>query len=83
MIKAKKFIGKYENIYKIKNNNEILYNILLEKYDKMIVNNLICETLHPDNMIAKLYTLLPRYNLEQQCRMIATYNNFVTKKISK
>ena len=83
MIKAKKFIGKYENIYKIKNNNEILYNILLEKYDKMIVNNLICETLHPDNMIAKLYTLLPRYNLEQQCKMIATYNNFVTKKISK
>jgi hypothetical protein len=83
MIKAKDFIGKYENIYKIKNNNQILYNILLKKYDKMIVNNLICETLHPDNMIAKLYTLLPRYNLEQQCKMITTYNKIVTKKLSK
>jgi hypothetical protein len=83
MIKAKSFIGKYENIYKIKNNNEILYNILLEKYDKMIVNNLICETLHPDNMIAKLYTLLPSYNLEQQCKMIKVYNKVVSKKLSK
>ena len=80
---AKDFIGKYENIYKIKNNNQILYNILLKKYYKRIVNNLICETLHPDNTIAKLYTLLPRYNLEKQCQMITTYNKFVSKKLSK
>ena len=83
MIKAKDFVGKYENIYKIKYDNEILYNILLKKHDKMIVNNLICETLHPDNMIAKLYTLLPGYDLEEQCKMIKTYNKYVTKKLSK
>jgi hypothetical protein len=83
MIKAKDFIGKYENIYKIKNKNQILYNILLKKHDKMIVNNLICETLHPDNTIAKLYTVLPRFNLEQQCEMIAKYNKIFSKKLSK
>ena len=36
-------------------NNEILYNILLEKHDKMIVNNLIVETLNPKNLVAKSY----------------------------
>ena len=44
-----------ENIYKVKYNGEILYNILMEDYSKIVVNNLICETLHPDNLIAKLY----------------------------
>jgi hypothetical protein len=79
MIKAKDFIGKYKNIYKINYKNEILYNVLLEDYDKMIVNNLICETLHHDNSIAKLYCLLPNYNLEQQSQFIKEYNNIVTK----
>ena len=79
MIKAKEFIGKYQNIYKINYNNEILYNVLLEDYDKMIVNNLICETLHPDNAVAKLYCLLPNYNLEQKTQFIKEYNNIVSK----
>jgi hypothetical protein len=81
MIKAKDFIGKYENIHKINYNNEILYNVLLEDYDKMIVNNLICETLHHDNSIAKLYTLLPNYTLEQQTQFIKEYNNIVRSKV--
>jgi len=80
MIMAKDFIGKYENVYKVKYKGEILYNVLLEDYDKMIVNNLICETLHPENMIAKLYTLLPNYNIEQQCQIIKKYNTIVSKK---
>ena len=31
----------------IKYNDEILYNVLLETPDKMVVNNMIVETLHP------------------------------------
>ncbi len=27
----------------------------MERYDKITINNLICETLHPDNFIARLY----------------------------
>lgn len=85
MIKAKEFVGKYDNVYKIKYNGEILYNVLLEKYDKMVVNNLICETLHPNNMISKLYTLLPNYTLEKQYEIIEEYNkeyNKITKYMS-
>ena len=33
-----------------------LYNVLMEEYNIMLVNNMEVETLHPDNPIAKLYT---------------------------
>ena len=55
-IEAYKFLDKFDNVNEVEYNNEILYNILMKKYDKIEVNNLICETLHPDNLIAKLYT---------------------------
>ena len=29
----------------------------MENHDKMVVNNLICETLHPENGIAILYNI--------------------------
>ena len=51
----------------------------MEEHDKMMVNNLICETLHPNNMISKLYTLLPNYSLEQQYEIIEEYNKEYTK----
>lgn len=46
---------KNTEIIKIKNNGRILYNILMEKHDKMMVNNLVAETLDPKNSVAKLY----------------------------
>lgn len=59
LVEAKKI---YENeqksnflISKIPNKNKYLYNILLEKHSKIKVNNLICETLDPSNIVAKLY----------------------------
>jgi len=53
---AEQFIDNFDNIYEIDYNGEILYNILLQKHSNVSVNNLICETLHPKNIIAKLYT---------------------------
>jgi hypothetical protein len=80
MRKAKDFLGKYETVTKIKyKKGEILYNVLLGGYDKMLVNNLICETLHPESLIAKLYTLLPNYTLDQQHQIITKYNTIVKK----
>jgi hypothetical protein len=35
--------------------DEYLYNVLLETYGVMTVNNMVIETLHPSNPIAKLY----------------------------
>jgi hypothetical protein len=45
----------------------VLYNILLEKHDQMMVhNNLIVETLHPDNTIAKLAVLTKNMSEEEE-----------------
>ncbi len=59
MVKVSELI--HHKIYKIKYNKEILYNILLQSHDTIVVNNLIFETLHPNNIIAKLYTI---YNFD-------------------
>jgi ribosomal protein L13E len=79
LIKAKEFINKFDNVYKLKYNGEILYNILMEKYDKMIINNLICETLHPENTAAQLCKILQTLNAEQQELLIKQSNELVIK----
>ena len=40
-------INNAQKVYKIKYDNQPMYNILLEQYDTMMVNNLIVETLYP------------------------------------
>jgi len=74
MFDAEWFIGKFENVYKVKYDGEILYNVLMENYDKMIVNNLLCETLHPENHIAKLYKLFKKIDHSDYNKLIKTYN---------
>jgi hypothetical protein len=54
-VAAEKFLSLSKKVTKVKYNGELLYNVLLENYGTLQVNNLVCETLHPDNLIAKLY----------------------------
>jgi hypothetical protein len=56
LIKAYRFIEMFENVKKVKYNGEILYNIVMKNYRKIVANNMICETLHPKNIIAKVYS---------------------------
>ena len=35
--------------------DEMMYNILMDNHEKIIVNNLICETLNPEHPYAKKY----------------------------
>jgi hypothetical protein len=79
MRQAKEFVGLNDNIYKINYRKEVLYNVLMEEHDKMVVNNLICETLHPKNRIAKLYRVLQKLNPEKQNDLINKYNEYVIK----
>jgi uncharacterized delta-60 repeat protein len=75
MIEAKELVGKVEGIYTKKYNNEILYNILLEKHDVMIVNNLIVETLDPNNLLAKVYN--SGFTEEEQQDLIVKINDTI------
>ena len=54
MIKARDLADMCKNVKKVSYNGETLYNVLLEKDGKMLVNNMICETLHPENIAAKI-----------------------------
>ena len=74
---AKSFIGKFENVYKIKYTGETLYNVLMEKHDKMMVNNLICETLHPENSTAQIFIALQKLNPEEQRELIEAVNEYI------
>ena len=74
MIMAKKFAGKFDGVYKIPYNRESLYNVLLETHNKMMVNNLICETLNPENPVAQLYTQLQRIPKNKHSAVIEEFN---------
>lgn len=55
MKEASRCVGKYKGISLIPYAGEKLYNVLLEEYGIMKVNGLLCETLHPENPVAKLF----------------------------
>jgi hypothetical protein len=55
LVPAYRFLNFSREVKKVKYSGEVLYNVLLSKYSLMNVNGLICETLHPENIIAKLY----------------------------
>lgn len=81
LISVKELIN-YKTICYIKYTGEILYNVLLNNYSMMIVNNLICETLDPRNGIAKLYLAVKdnKLTFNQEQELINKYNNYVTEK---
>ena len=67
----------YDNIVKTKYNGELMYNVLLDNHNKMLVNNLVCETLDPDNTMAKLNNLLKQLPRERQRIVIKEFNEHI------
>ena len=55
LIEAYKLANFYKDIKYIPYKGEILYNVLMENWETMKVHNMEVETLHPDNIIAKLH----------------------------
>jgi hypothetical protein len=78
MMDAYKFLDYYEDVKKIDYDGDILYNILMDDHETVNVNNLVCETLHPDHEIAKLYK--NNYSEEYTDTVIAFMN--YSKKVS-
>ena len=57
MTKARDLVDLCENVTFIPYNGETLYNVLLKQHDTMMINNMVCETLHPENIAAKISTM--------------------------
>jgi len=83
MVNSNELLRKSKGVKKVKYTGEVLYNVLLENHETMVVNNLICETLNPENYIAKLYTLLNKTTSKEHRTIIQFYNNIFHKNISK
>jgi hypothetical protein len=50
MVEAYTLVGKINNVRFLPDfNKTILYNVLMETHTIMLVNNIICETLNPEN----------------------------------
>ena len=82
MIKAKDFVNSHwEGVSFIPyRRGEVLYNVLLEKHGKMMVNNLVCETLDPENGVARLYRLLKTLSPEQQNEVLKHVSSQIDEK---
>ena len=76
LIDAHRFVG-IKGIEAVPYSGEILYNILEDNYSLMKVNNIVCETLDPTNVVARLYNS----NLgEEYKKKIISAANHTTKK---
>ena len=83
MREAKYFLDNYEGVVKVKYHGEVLYNVLMETHSQMSVNNLICETLHPNNIIAKLYTTKFKHSDDVRDKIILSLKKCVKNKDTK
>ena len=83
LVRADYFLNNVENVFKYDYNNEILYNILLEEHEQIIVNNIKCESLKPDHKIAKLFLACKNLSLDDQNKLIEKHNKeFIQRIIS-
>ena len=74
MVKAKHLVGENKNVTLVPYNGQVLYNVLLVEHEKMQVNNLIVETLHPEHKVAKLYRFFKNVDASHHGKLIALFN---------
>jgi uncharacterized delta-60 repeat protein len=62
LVQAKHFLGRVDGVHTVPyNGKDILYNVLQEQHGLMRVNNMVLETLHPDNKVAKAILMNTNY----------------------
>jgi hypothetical protein len=77
MVKAKDLVKVCKGVTKIPYTGEILYNVLMEQPDKMMINNLICETLHPENIMARIHN--GNYNTQEKQKLYTKLSSLIKK----
>jgi hypothetical protein len=87
-VRSEELVGKSSGVYRIHYHGASLYNVLMEKHDRMLVNNLICETLHPENIMAKIccgkYTSEEKKKIYNKLNKILSNNDIIgCKKLYK
>jgi uncharacterized repeat protein (TIGR03803 family) len=78
MTEAYQFLKHSKQVRRVKYNQQILYNVLMEKHDTICVNNIVCETLHPNNIVARLHN--SRLKQKEKNEIIRHLNKSIEKK---
>lgn len=78
LVPAYRFLDYSDKVKKVKYSGEVLYNVLLAQHGTMLVNNMVCETLHPENVIAKLYN--SSFSQQYKNKLICLMNESLQKK---
>ncbi|MGA1048037.1 MAG: Hint domain-containing protein, partial [Minisyncoccia bacterium] len=76
LIKAKDLVDVCEGVHLIPFIREKIYNVLMEHYDTIIVNNMITETLHPDNVLVQIATS-NEYTAETKLELCKEYERLL------
>jgi len=83
LIEAKDFVDSFLHVTTIKNKQEVLYNILMDKHEVIIANNIPVESLHPNNLIAVLNSNYNNKEIKDLClKKIGNINNY-NKSVKK
>jgi uncharacterized delta-60 repeat protein len=54
LVQAKHFVGRLGGVHTVPyNGTDVLYNVLQRQHGLMVVNNMVVETLHPENKVAR------------------------------
>ena len=61
-------------IHAVKYDGQSMYNVLMEDYNAVLVNNMVCETLDPANKMADLHAHLKYMSHERQQMMVDKFN---------
>lgn len=77
LVEAKDFVDSFVDVTTIKNKKEVLYNILMDKHEIIIANNITVESLHPTNLIAVLNSNYNNKEIKDLClKKIGNINNY-------
>lgn len=79
MIPAWQFL-QLKNVSRIEYKGEVLYNVLMDSHDKMMVHNLICETLDPKTDIAKYCIMAKKLDNANKLKLMDWYNSEYKKR---
>jgi hypothetical protein len=80
LVCSNEFIKKFDGIHKVRYSGEILYNVLFAEHDKIVVNNMICESLRPDNFVAQFYNKTRHFSPELLQQAIIKVNKVIKEK---
>ena len=68
MISAGYLVYMNENIEHVKNDGRAMYNILMKEYETVRANNMLVETLHPNNEMVKVFRYMKEKEMKKEER---------------